>query len=179
MHRPGELPTLSDRQHSAPRPFDPIRRRGHLAALAALLLGCSATVAHAETRAEPAGLDLAKYRGKVVYVDFWASWCGPCKQAFPFMTQLSRKYRPADLVVITVDEERSRASGEAFLRKLQSTLPVVWDSDNAVGKAWAVNELPVTLMFDRKGKMRFRHQGFVAANGAEYENQIKTLIAEH
>ena len=174
---------MSDRKHSATRPIGPIRARGHLAALAALLLGCSATVAHADTRADTradsGGLNLAKYRGKVVYVDFWASWCGPCKQAFPFMAQLSRKYRPADLVVITVDEERQRASGEAFLRKLQSTLPVVWDSDNAIGKAWTVNELPVTLMFDRKGKMRFRHQGFVAANGAEYENQIKTLIAEH
>ncbi|WP_353230870.1 TlpA disulfide reductase family protein [Novosphingobium sp.] len=170
---------MSDRKRSATRPIGAIRARSALTALAALLLGCSATVAHADPRADSAGLDLAKYRGKVVYVDFWASWCGPCKQAFPFMAQLSRKFRPADLVVITVDEERQRASGEAFLRKLQSTLPVVWDSDNAIGKAWAVNELPVTLMFDRKGKMRFRHQGFVAANTAEYENQIKTLIAEH
>ena len=149
----------------------PIRR---FAPLAALVLTLSATVASAE----PASLDLAKYRGKVVLVDFWASWCGPCKQALPFVATLSRHYRPGDLVVITINEERQRAAGEAFLHQVQSNLPVIWDSAGSIGKIWTVNEMPTTLLFDRKGKMRFRHQGFVAGNTAEYHSQLDALIKE-
>jgi thiol-disulfide isomerase/thioredoxin len=145
-----------------------------IAPIAALLLALSATSAVAE----PAALDLARFRGKVVLVDFWASWCGPCKQAFPFMVKLLRQYPPGDLVVITINEERQRAAGEVFLHQVGSTLPVVWDSDGAIGKTWAVNEMPTTLLFDRKGKMRFRHQGFVAGSAAEYQHQVDGLVRE-
>lgn len=148
------------------RPFAP---------LAALILALSA----AGASAEPVAFDLAKYRGKVVLVDFWASWCGPCKQAFPFMATLPGHYRPGDLVVITINEERQRAAGEAFLHQLQSSLPVIWDSTGSIGKIWGINEMPTTLLFDRKGKMRFRHQGFVAANASEYRDQLDALTKEH
>ena len=144
--------------------------------LAALML---ATLAPTAVRADPAALDLAKYRGKVVMVDFWASWCGPCKQAFPFMAQLARHYPSGDVVVITVNEERQRAAGEVFLRQVRSNLPVIWDAEGAIGKTWTVNEMPTTLLFDRKGKMRFRHQGFVPANSGEYQAQLDALIKEH
>ena len=147
----------------------------HFAPLAAFLLAFSATAGCAE----PVTLDLAKYRGKVVMVDFWASWCGPCKQAFPFMATLTHRYRPEDLVVITINEERQRAAGEAFLHQVRSSLPVIWDGEGAIGKVWTVNEMPTTLLFDRKGKMRFRHQGFVAANAPEYQGQLDGLIKEH
>jgi thiol-disulfide isomerase/thioredoxin len=142
--------------------------------IAALILAFSATAASAE----PVSLDLANYRGKVVVVDFWASWCGPCKQAFPFLATLSHHYRPGDVVVITVNEERQRAPGEAFLRQVQSNLPVIWDSPGTIGKSWAVNEMPTTLLFDRKGKMRFRHQGFVVDKTPEYQAQLDALVKE-
>ncbi|WP_428332667.1 TlpA family protein disulfide reductase [Novosphingobium sp.] len=128
--------------------------------------------------AEPDKLDLAKYRGKVVMVDFWASWCAPCKQAFPYMAALTHRYAPRDLVVITVNAERSRTPGEAFLRQVKSTLPVVWDGDATVVKAWQVNELPATILIDRKGKTRFRHTGFFLDKTPEYNAQIDTLIKE-
>ena len=128
--------------------------------------------------AQPASLDLAKYRGKVVMIDFWASWCAPCKQAFPFMAALTKRYNPRDLVVITVNTERQRAPGEAFLRQVKSTLPVVWDSEGTAAKAWQVNELPATILVDRKGKTRFRHQGFLLDKTAEYTAQIDTLVKE-
>jgi len=143
--------------------------------LAAAVLALTATAASAE----PTSLDLTKYHGKVVLVDFWASWCGPCKLAFPFMAKLSRQYRPGDVVVITINEERQRAPGEAFLHQVQSNLPVIWDSAGTIGKAWNVNEMPTTLLFDRSGKMRFRHQGFVVDKEPEYQAQLDGLIKEH
>jgi thiol-disulfide isomerase/thioredoxin len=129
--------------------------------------------------AAPAGLDLTQYRGKVVMIDFWASWCAPCKQAFPYMAALTRRFGPRDLVVITVNAERQRTPGEAFLRQVDSHLPVVWDSDGAVVKAWQVNELPATIVLDRKGKTRFRHTGFLADKTGEYTAQIDALVKEH
>ena len=129
--------------------------------------------------AEPASLDLAKYRGKVVMIDFWASWCAPCKQAFPYMAALTRKYPPRDLVVITVNAERQRAPGEAFLRQVKSTLPVVWDADASLVKTWQVNELPATILIDRKGKVRSRHTGFFPDKTPEYTAQIDALVKEH
>lgn len=148
------------------------RRLSALAVLAAMLLPAAA-------HADPAGIDIAKYRGKVVYVDFWASWCGPCKQAFPFMADLARRHRRGDVVILTVNEERNRAAGEAFLRQAGSSLPVVWDPDGKVARPYAVNELPVTLIFDRKGRLRQRHQGFVAGDGERNRQEIDQLLAEH
>jgi thiol-disulfide isomerase/thioredoxin len=151
-----------------------------LLALWLLAIGAGASLVRAEPAARnPAGLDLGKYRGKVVMVDFWASWCGPCKLAFPFMAQMTHRYRKGDLVVITINEERQRAAGEGFLRQVRSTLPVVWDSNGAIGKSWSVNEMPTTLLFDRSGKMRFRHQGFTAEGTTEYQAQLDSLIKEH
>lgn len=150
-----------------------ISLRSTLGALALLLLAWAPAA-----RAEPVALDLAPYRGKVVLVDFWASWCGPCKQAFPFMAGLTHRYRATDFVVITVNEERQRTSGEAFLRQVQSPLPVIWDSAGTIGKAWAVNEMPTSLLFDRKGKMRFRHQGFVLGKTDDFQAQLAGLINE-
>jgi cytochrome c biogenesis protein CcmG, thiol:disulfide interchange protein DsbE len=122
-------------------------------------------------------LDLAPWRGKVVYVDFWASWCAPCKQAFPFMADLARRY-PHDLVVLTVNEDHHREAGEAFLSQVQSHLSVTWDGEGSVSKSWQVNEMPTTLLFDRKGRLRYRHEGFVPATSGEYVHQIDGLIRE-
>ena len=150
-------------------------RIDRLLPLAALMLAFTTAPACAES----GGLDLEKYRGKVVLVDFWASWCAPCKQAFPALARLAHDHRAQDLAVITINEERQRPAGEAFLRQVRSSLPVIWDSAGSIGKSWTVNEMPTTLLFDRKGKLRYRHQGFVAGSAAEYAGQIDALIREH
>lgn len=145
-----------------------------LTGLAMSGLGMAVTAA-----ADPAELDLAKYHGKVVMLDFWASWCAPCKQAFPYMSTLTHRYAGRDFVVITVNAERQRAPGEAFLRQVKSTLPVVWDADAALVKTWQVNELPATILIDRKGKVRFRHTGFFPDKTPEYTAQVDSLVKEH
>ena len=141
-----------------------------MAAIAALL--------PAATRADTDALDLAKYRGKVVYVDFWASWCGPCKLSFPFMQQLAARYPAGDVAVVTVNLDRQRPAAEAFLRQVHASLPVVYDPAGNLAKTWKVADMPTSLVFDRKGAMRFRHQGFFPGKAAEYEAHIAQLVRE-
>jgi len=150
-----------------------LARRTLLAACAAL-----ATLTPMAARAEADALDLAKYRGKVVYVDFWASWCGPCKLSFPFMAQLAVRYPASDVAVVTVNLDRQRPAAEAFLRQVHGTLPVVYDPKGDLAKTWKVADMPTSLVFDRKGTMRFRHQGFFPGKAAEYEGHITQLVRE-
>ena len=125
-----------------------------------------------------ASLDLAKYRGKVVYVDFWASWCGPCKLSFPFMQQLAARYPASDLAVITVNVDRQRTAADRFMQQVRSNLPVIYDAAGDLAQAWKVADMPSSLVFDRKGAMRFRHQGFFPGKVREYEGHIAQLVRE-
>ncbi len=149
----------------------PLPRRAALAALAALAL------APAAAQAQSAPIDLARYRGKVVYVDFWASWCGPCKLSFPWMQGLAARY-PDDVAVVTVNLDRQKPQADAFLRQVRSSLPVVYDAQGASAKAWKVADMPTSLVFDRKGQMRFRHQGFFPGKTGEYDAHIASLVRE-
>ena len=145
-----------------------------------LLAACAALVAMAPLAAgaETDMLDISKYRGKVVYVDFWASWCGPCKLSFPFMQKLAARYPAGDVVMITVNLDRQHSAAEAFLRQVHGTLPVVYDPAGNLAKTWKVADMPTSLVFDRKGTMRFRHQGFFPGKAAEYDAHIAQLVRE-
>ena len=151
----------------------PISRRAVLGGLAGAALIAANSPAEAA-----ASLDLARLRGKVVYVDFWASWCGPCKLSFPFMQGLAARYPGGDVAVITVNVDRQRAQAEAFLRQVRSNLPVIYDAQGDLAQTWKVADMPTSLVFDRKGTMRFRHQGFFPGKVAEYEGHVAQLVRE-
>ncbi|MEI6640716.1 MAG: TlpA disulfide reductase family protein [Novosphingobium sp.] len=152
---------------------DPLSRRTVLGGLGAAALAGLAAPAQAA-----AALDLAKYRGKVVYADFWASWCGPCKLSFPFMQQLAARYPAGDLAVVTINLDRQRGPADAFLRQVRSSLPVIYDAAGDIAQAWKVADMPTSLVFDRKGAMRFRHQGFFPGKVREYEGHVAQLVRE-
>ena len=152
---------------------DPLSRRAVLGGLGAAALAGLAAPAEAA-----AVLDLAKYRGKVVYADFWASWCGPCKLSFPFMQQLAARYPASDLAVVTINVDRQRAAADAFMRQVRSNLPVIYDATGDLAQAWKVADMPTSLVFDRKGVMRFRHQGFFPGKVREYEGHVAQLVRE-
>ena len=150
------------------------RRKALIGFAALAFLGLQATSAGAE----PTGLDLAQYRGKVVYVDFWASWCGPCKLSFPFMKALAARYPASDLAVVTVNLDRQRPQADAFLKQVGSTLPVVFDSKGELASKYKVSDMPTSFIVDRSGKIRYRHQGFFPAKQAEYQAHIAELVRE-
>lgn len=148
-------------------------------AMSMMVIGIAALIVNTlPAQAGTASLDLDRYRGKVVYVDFWASWCGPCKQSFPFMQSLAARHPASDLVVLTVNVDRQRTQADAFLRQVRSALPVVWDQQGDIAKTWKVADMPTSLVFDRNGKMRYRHQGFFPGKTGEYEAHISQLLRE-
>ena len=129
-------------------------------------------------QAQSTSLNLEQYRGKVVYLDFWASWCGPCKLSFPYMQKMVLRYPRNDLVVIAVNVDRSRASADAFLGQVQNRLPVVYDPTAAVAKTFAIKAMPSSVLIGRDGRVRYVHQGFFLDKAPTYEAHISELLNE-
>lgn len=128
--------------------------------------------------ANAAPLDLSQYKGKVVYVDFWASWCGPCRQSFPWMMKMQHTYSTKDFVVITVNLDRTQQAAAGFIKSVNNTLPVVYDPNGESAKAYKVSGMPSSFVVGRDGKIRYNHTGFFQNEIATYEKQIAGLINE-
>lgn len=120
---------------------------------------------------------LAELRGQVVYVDFWASWCKPCRKSFPWMNDMQAKYlKNLQIVAINLDAEPELAA--AFLEKVPATMPIVYDPQGDIATAYQLLGMPSSYLIDKKGKLRFAHKGFFTEKEALYENEISTLLNE-
>lgn len=124
------------------------------------------------------GLDLSAYRGKVVYVDFWASWCGPCRQSFPWLDNLARAYASQNFVVIGVNVDKDRERAERFLNEIPADFPIVYDPKGELATAYKVAGMPSAILIDRAGHVRFQHSGFSEKQKGLYEEQLQSLLAE-
>jgi thiol-disulfide isomerase/thioredoxin len=123
-------------------------------------------------------LQLDALRGSVVYVDFWASWCGPCRESFPWMTEIQQRYGDRGLVVIGVNLDHDRQLANDFLSTFRPRFRIVFDADAKLAEEFHVVGMPASYFIDRNGKTRFRHVGFRQVQRAEYEQELKTLLAE-
>lgn len=154
-----------------------LTRRGLVASSvavgAALALPAQAASVHA-----PDPLDLGKYRGKVVYLDFWASWCGPCRLSFPYMERLSAYYaaKPFALIAVNVDHSRERA--DAFIAAFGPNINVVYDPEGQVALKYGVREMPTSVVLDKNGHVRFTHNGFYEAQEPTYQEHVVELLNE-
>jgi cytochrome c biogenesis protein CcmG, thiol:disulfide interchange protein DsbE len=154
--------------HLATQPRGPIAR-GFLGLLGVLLLG---------NIAQAADLDLGAYRGKVVYLDFWASWCGPCKQSFPWMETMKGTYDPQGLTVIAVNLDMDRADADKFLDRFRPTFEVRFGPKGELAAFYKVQAMPSSVLIDRHGVTRFTHEGYRPVDAAAYEAQVQELLAE-
>jgi cytochrome c biogenesis protein CcmG/thiol:disulfide interchange protein DsbE len=123
-------------------------------------------------------LDLGTYRGKIVYIDFWASWCAPCRESFPWLDDLVRQYGSKNFVVIGVNVDQDRERAERFLNQNPATFPIVYDPHGDIATAFKVTGMPSAILIDRTGRIRFQHTGFSAKKKSEYEDQLQTLLNE-
>jgi peroxiredoxin len=121
-------------------------------------------------------MHLQDQRGRVVMVNFWATWCAPCRQEMPHLNRLYQKYRSSGFVLlgVNVDEDPSKAA--EVVTKLGVTFPVLLDADKRVSKLYDLNTMPSTVLIDREGKVRYVHRGYLAGYEDNYEKQIRELL---
>ena len=123
-------------------------------------------------------LSVAALRGKVVLVNFWASWCGPCRREMPVLEQLNRQYGKRGVVVVGVNVEPDRTAALDWLRETPVSFPVLSDADSRVSAAYHVEGMPNTVILDRKGTVRYVHRSYVPGTEDEYLDQVRQLIRE-
>ncbi|MEP6679010.1 MAG: TlpA disulfide reductase family protein [Betaproteobacteria bacterium] len=121
-------------------------------------------------------VSLEGLRGKVVYVDFWASWCGPCRRSFPWMNAMHRKYGDKGLSIVAVNVDRKRADAERFLVQVPADFPIVYDAPGATPAAYGVKGMPSAYLIDATGRIVAVEQGFRDERASELEAQVRALI---
>ena len=157
--------------------------------IACLLLATAVPMAYALTASGPAAnftlkdadgnnVRLSEYRGQVVLINFWASWCGPCRQEFPLLDALHQKYQPMGFTVFGVNVEQERELADKVLREIPVTFPILFDDRNEVSEEYDVDAMPATVLVDRSGEIRFMHRGYKPGYEDLYEKQVRALIRE-
>lgn len=123
-------------------------------------------------------LDIDEFRGRVLYLDFWASWCAPCQQSFPWMQSMQAAHQREGLVIVAVNLDAHRADAERFLAKLHPTFDIRFDPDGETAQRFHLHGMPTSLIIDRHGVVRFTHIGFRPLDRAAYEDQLRQVLAQ-
>lgn len=121
---------------------------------------------------------LSQYKGQVVMVNFWATWCGPCQQEMPLLDQMYKKYKPAGFTLIGVNVDKQEPAVKELLARKPVSFPILLDPANQVSKEYHVDEMPSSIIIDRKGEIRYIHRGYKPGDENEYQDRIRQLIRE-
>lgn len=165
-------------------------KKQRLSRLLRSILLCSATVAASSAWSLDAGapapelklpglkeaIDLASLKGKVVYVDFWASWCGPCKQSFPFMNDLQAKYRAEGFEVLAVNLDAKREDADKFLAEVPAQFTLAFDAKGESAKRFEIKGMPSSYLIGRDGKVVAAHKGFKEVDRKDLETRIAQAL---
>lgn len=123
-------------------------------------------------------VSLAQLKGKVVMLNFWASWCGPCRQEMPLLEQMHKRYSALGFTLVGVNVDANSKDAEDWLSKTPVSFPVLFDRESKVSKLYDVSAMPSTVFIDRQGNVRYLHRGYKAGDEGEYLNQIRALLKE-
>ncbi|MDQ6618620.1 MAG: TlpA family protein disulfide reductase [Pseudomonadota bacterium] len=121
-------------------------------------------------------VSLEHLRGKVVYVDFWASWCGPCRRSFPWMNDLQRRFGSRGFAIVGVNVDKRRADADRFLEQVPSSFPIVFDAAGVTPSAWGVRGMPSSYLLDPQGRVVAVETGFLDERKALVEARIEKLL---
>ena len=148
--------------------------------LAAPTIGMAAEAGQAAPDVELPGSAVAQklsdLKGKVVYVDFWASWCGPCKQSFPWMNDMQRKYGARGLQVVAINLDAKRADADQFLAQNPAAVALAYDAKGESARRMGVKGMPTSLLVGADGKVLLVHQGFRAEDRADLEARLVAAL---
>jgi cytochrome c biogenesis protein CcmG/thiol:disulfide interchange protein DsbE len=120
---------------------------------------------------------LSALRGRVVIVDFWASWCGPCRQELPVLERLNERYRGRGLVIVGVSVDRTLDNIHGFLSRTPVSFPVIYDAHHEIAGRYGPPRMPSSYVLDRRGIVRRVHEGFRSEDAASLEREVQQLLA--
>ena len=123
-------------------------------------------------------IKLSELRGQVVMLNFWASWCGPCRKEMPLLEKIHKKYKRLGFTLLGVNVEENSSAAKNYLKDVRVTFPILFDTTNKTSKLYDVSAMPTTILIDRNGKKRFLHKGYKAGYENDYVKQIKKLLRE-
>jgi cytochrome c biogenesis protein CcmG/thiol:disulfide interchange protein DsbE len=124
-----------------------------------------------------AAVKLSDYKGKTVYLDFWASWCGPCKQSFPWMNEMQSRYGAKGFRVLGVNVDQKTDDAKAFLKDTPARFDVAFDQTGKTPKSYAIKGMPTSVLIGADGKVISVHSGFKPEQRAELETQIQQALS--
>jgi peroxiredoxin len=121
-------------------------------------------------------LRLQEQRGRVVMINFWATWCGPCRQEMPHLNRLYDKYKSAGFVILGVNVDEDKKNAAELAQKLGVKFPVLWDAEKSVSRLYDLSTMPSTVLVDRNGNVRYVHKGYLNGYEDTYDKQIRELL---
>lgn len=121
-------------------------------------------------------LKMSSLRGKVVYLDYWASWCGPCRQSFPWMNEMQARYGGKGLTIVAVNVDREGGAAQRFLKEHPANFTVAYDASGDTAAQLALQGMPNSFLVDRHGELRLAHVGFREADKKALEEKIRALL---
>jgi peroxiredoxin len=127
---------------------------------------------------EGSNLRLEEYRGQVVLINFWASWCGPCRQEIPLLDRLHQRYLDTGFAVLGINVEGEEAPARKLIDRIPVTFPVLIDQEQRVSELYELEAMPSTVVVDRDGVVRYIHRGYKPGDEAKYIEVVKELIRE-
>ncbi|MGI2136977.1 TlpA disulfide reductase family protein [Shewanella baltica] len=133
---------------------------------------------HQVFNAQNQAVSLSEFKGKVVYVDFWASWCGPCRKSFPWMNEIQKKYQDQGLAVVAINLDTDNELAQEFLKQVPANFSVRFNPEGDVARSFDLLGMPSSFMFNRQGQLVQHHVGFYADKAAEYEQELVSLLKE-
>lgn len=123
-------------------------------------------------------IKLSELRGEVVMLNFWASWCGPCRKEMPLLEKIHNKYKRLGFTLLGVNVEENSSAAKNYLKDVKVSFPILFDTTNKTSKLYDVSAMPTTILIDRNGNKRFIHKGYKPGYENDYKKQIKKLLRE-
>lgn len=142
---------------------------------------CFTTVSFAEPTAQINVLQnfdklIAAHKGQVIYLDFWASWCGPCRKSFPWMNEIQAQYKQQGLIIISVNVDNNKALADEFLAEVPANFNVFYDPKGKVARKFKLKGMPSSYIIDRSGKVVSAHVGFTESKKEKYQQELEALL---
>lgn len=157
--------------------------RGHYKWLMGLLMMAFSLLSYATNApdfslpsTDSSTLKLSQFKGKVVLLDFWASWCGPCRQSFPWMNEMIARYGKDGLAVVAVNLDENRKDAEKFLQEVPANFNIAFNPQGNIPEAYHVQGMPTSYLVDRNGQLVGGHIGFNSSETEQFESEIVKLL---